>query len=307
MRILIIGQADFGAATLRELSKRNEDVVAVYVPPETSTSKQDPLKEASLEAGVPVFQPIGYKDDQTYDEFTKLDPDLVILAFVTTIIPLRYIESATLGAICYHPSLLPRHRGASAINWALIMGDEKTGLTIFWPDSGIDTGPILYQQEVPISPDDTVGSLYFNHLFPMGVDAIVKSAQLIREGNAPKISQDEKHATYEPPCDDKVARIEWHKSASEIFNLVRGCDPSPGAYGFWKGEKIRFYNASILQEITDAPSGEIISINPYIEIALPDGRLRVNRIRITSGDKISASEYVKESEMKVGDTFLSSQ
>ncbi len=107
------------------------------------------------------------------------------MAFVTDIIPARYFDAPTRGAICYHPSLLPRHRGASAINWAVIMGDSKTGLTIFWPDGGIDTGPILLQKEIDIKPDDTTGSLYFNQLFPIGMGAIAESIALIKGERAP--------------------------------------------------------------------------------------------------------------------------
>jgi methionyl-tRNA formyltransferase len=195
MRIVLIGQAAFGAKTLEALLSGGENVVAVYAPPEKPGSRPDPLKDLAQSKGFPVYQPHTYKNDQIFDEYKALKPDLTILAFVTDIIPARYFEAPTRGAICYHPSLLPRHRGASAINWAVIMGDTRTGLTIFWPDGGIDTGPILVQKEIAIGPHDTTGSLYFNRLFPMGVEAIIESVKLIREGRAPKIIQDEAGAT----------------------------------------------------------------------------------------------------------------
>ena len=135
------------------------------------------------------------RDPEVYEEFRKLKPDLNVLAFVTDIIPQRVLDLPRLGSIQYHPSLLPKHRGGSAINWAVINGETKTGLTIFWPDKGIDTGPILLQKEVEIGPDDTVGSLYFNKLFPLGVEALAESVQLVREGKAPRIAQDEAEAS----------------------------------------------------------------------------------------------------------------
>ncbi len=303
MRIVLIGQAEFGNLVLRKLAEEEFDVVAVYVPPKNTSEKYDPLEEAALEFGIPICRPTSYKDDQTYTEFLKLMPDLIVLAFVTEIIPMKYFEAATQGAICYHPSLLPRHRGASAINWALIMGDEKTGLTIFWPDAGIDTGPILYQEEVAISPEDTVGSLYYDHLLPMGIDAIAKSVHLIGEGKAPKIPQVEEFSTYEPPCNDSFAHIDWELPGQEVFNLVRGCDPQPGAYSFWKDQKLRFYDAKLIPGPTDAPSGEILSIDPIIEIAVSGGKLQVGRIRITSGKKLSASEFLIQCEIAIGDSF----
>ena len=261
MRILLIGQAAFGANVLEKLMDRNENVVAVYAPTDRPGGRMDPLKDAALSKGIDVFQPTTYKDDRVFSEYNELKPDLTVMAFVTDIIPARFFEVPTHGTINYHPSLLPRHRGASAINWAVIMGDSKTGLNIFWPDGGIDTGPILLQKEIAIGPDDTTGSLYFNHLFPMGVDAILESIDLIKAGNAPKILQDEVGATYEPPCDDKVAGIDWNKPADELYNLVRGCDPQPGAFAVLGGEKVRFYGAKRIEEtVVDAP-GTILNVD----------------------------------------------
>ncbi len=304
MRILLIGQAAFGANVLEKLMERNENVVAVYVPPDRPGGRTDPLKDAAVSRGIDVFQPTTYKDDQVFSEYTELKPDLTVMAFVTDIIPARFFEVPTHGTINYHPSLLPRHRGASAINWAVIMGDAKTGLNIFWPDGGIDTGPILLQKEIDIGPDDTTGSLYFNYLFPMGVDAVLESIDLIKTGNAPKITQDEAGATYEPPCDDRVAGIDWNKPADELYNLVRGCDPQPGAFAVLRGEKVRFYGAKRIEEtVADAP-GTILNVDDKgIHIALSGGRLIVGKVRPVKGGKMAAAEFAAEKGLKAGDTF----
>ena len=304
MRILLIGQAAFGANVLEKLMERNENVVAVYVPPDRPGGRTDPLKDAAVSRGIDVFQPTTYKDDRVFSEYTELKPDLTVMAFVTDIIPARFFEVPTHGTINYHPSLLPRHRGASAINWAVIMGDAKTGLNIFWPDGGIDTGPILLQKEIDIGPDDTTGSLYFNYLFPMGVDAVLESIDLIKAGNAPKITQDEAGATYEPPCDDRVAGIDWNKPADELYNLVRGCDPQPGAFAVLKGEKVRFYGAKRIQEtVADAP-GTLLNVDDKgIHIALLGGRLIVGKVRPVKGGKMAAAEFAAEKGLKAGDTF----
>ena len=208
MRILLIGQAAFGANVLEKLMERNENVVGVYAPPDRPGGRTDPLKDAAVSRNIDVYQPATYKDDQVFSEYNELKPDLTVMAFVTDIIPARFFETPTHGTINYHPSLLPRHRGASAINWAVIMGDAKTGLSIFWPDGGIDTGLILLQKEIDIGPDDTTGSLYFNYLFPMGVDAILESIDLIKAGNAPRILQDEAA----PPM-NRPAMTGWRVSA----------------------------------------------------------------------------------------------
>jgi len=303
MRIVLIGQAAFGVKTLETLLDRGESIVAVYAPPDRK-GKADPIKEAAGSKGIPVYQPATYKDDQVFAKYKALQPDLTVLAFVTDIIPPRFFETATRGAICYHPSILPRHRGSSAINWAIIMGDTRTGLTIFQPDGGIDTGPIILQKEIPIQPEDTTGSLYFNHLFPMGVDGIVESIELIKQGKAPKIVQDESLATYEPPCTDAVAAIDWSRPGQEVHNLVRGCDPQPGAFALCKGEKTRFFGCRFAPE---APSGEPAAIlaidNQGIHVAVSGGKLVVGKVRSAAGGKVSGAEWAEEKGVRVGDRF----
>ncbi len=304
MRILLIGQAAFAAKVLEDMTERGDNVVAVYAPPDRPGGRPDPLKDTAASKDIPVYQPTTYKDDQVFAEYKEIKPDLTILAFVTDIIPARYFEVPTQGAICYHPSILPRHRGASAINWAVIMGATKTGLTIFWPDGGIDTGEILLQKEIDVGPDDTTGSLYFNHLFPMGVEAILESIDLIKEGKAPKISQDEAQATYEPPCDDRVAGIDWSKPAIEVHNLVRGCDPQPGAFAMFKDEKIRFYGARLMEESHDKAPGTIRQIDDQgIHVAVSGGKLIVSKVRASEIGKVAAAEFAAEKGLNVGDRF----
>ncbi|MBP8646036.1 MAG: methionyl-tRNA formyltransferase [Syntrophobacteraceae bacterium] len=304
MRIVVIGQAAFGEKTLEALLEKGEKVAGVFVPPDKPGSAPDPLKLLAASRDIRVIQPTTYKDDGVFELYRSLKPDLTILAFVTVIIPAKYFDAATLGAICYHPSLLPRHRGASAINWAIMMGDTQTGLTIFWPDGGIDTGPILLQRKVEIHPEDTTGSLYFNHLFPMGIQAILDSVDWIREGRAPRIPQKEEEATYEPPCDDRVARIDWNRSGQEIFNWIRGCDPQPGAYSYMKGEKIRFFGAKLISEIAPLPAGTITRIaREGIQIAVSLGNILVTKMRSPTEGKLPALELAMKKGWTVGDRF----
>lgn len=301
MRIVIIGQGAFGAKALEALSEKDETVGAVYSPPDALGGPIDPLKEAAIGKGIPVYQPKGYKEEKVFGAYKELQPDLIILAFVTEIIPERFFDVPSKGAICYHPSLLPRHRGGSAISWAVIMGDTKTGVSIFWPDGGIDTGPVLLQKEVEIRPDDTTGSLYFNHLFPMGIEAIVESVELIKAGNAPKIPQDDSKATYEPLCDDKVAAIDWSRPAHEVYNLIRGCDPQPGAYLHTGRGKIRFYQAGLKAEKVEKHPGTILSIDQSgIQVAASGSVITLGKVRPEKGGKMLAMEYANTASLKVG-------
>ena len=301
MRIIVVGQGPFGEKVLKSLMEKGEDIVGVFSPPD---KRGEPVKEAAERSKIPIFRPSLMKNPEVYDAYVELKPELAILAFVTDIIPESLIKIPTVGTICYHPSLLPRHRGASAINWAIIMGDTRTGLTIFWVDRGIDTGPILLQKEVEIKPEDTTGSLYFNTLFPLGVEAIVEAVALIKKGGAPRIPQDDSQATYEPPCDDRVAAIDFEKSGRDVYNLIRGCDPQPGAYSTLKGRKVRLYETSFSREPIGGSPGEVLSIGEKsVRIALRGGILQVGKSRADKGEKLSPVEFAKAASLKVGDRF----
>jgi methionyl-tRNA formyltransferase len=182
MRIVVHGQQAFGKAVLEALLKRGDNVIAAYVAPERPGAKADTLKEAALAAKLPVYQPESYKKPEVWDEFKALKPDLQVMAFVTLFVPEEFLNLPTHGSIQYHPSLLPAYRGASAINWPIIKGEKETGLSIFWPDNGLDTGAILIQKKTPIGPTDTLGSVYFDRLFPMGVDAMLEAVDLVKAG-----------------------------------------------------------------------------------------------------------------------------
>jgi methionyl-tRNA formyltransferase len=301
MRIIVVGQGPFGAKVLEALVQKGEEVVGVFCPPD---KRGDGMRDLAERSGIPVFQPNQMRDPQVYADYLGLHPDLAVLAFVTDIIPERLLRVPSLGTICYHPSLLPKHRGASAINWAIIQGEALTGLTIFWVDEGIDTGPILLQKEVEIGPDDTTGSLYFNTLFPMGVEAMVEAVQLIREGPAPRIPQNEPDATYEPPCDDTVAEVDWKKPAKDLYNLIRGCDPQPGAHTTIKGKKVRLYEARLRIGATEKPPGEILSIEKgWLRVAVRDVSIEIGKLRIDKGQKVGPMEFAHSVDLKEGDRF----
>src|SRR4030043_787496 len=301
MRIIVVGQGPFGEKVLKALIKKGENVVGSFSPPD---KRGESMKALAEKSGISSFRPNLMKDPQVFNDYVKLQPDLAILAFVTDIIPEKLLTIPSLGTICYHPSILPRHRGASGINWAIIQGDTRTGLTILWVDKGIDTGPILLQKEVDIGPDDTTGSLYFKTLFPMGIDAIIESVELIKKGEAPRILQDESKATYEPPCDDRVASVNFEKPIKEIYNLIRGCDPQPGAYTTFNGKRVRFYDAKMFPSVIEKQPGEIVSIEEgALQIAGKGGVIQVGKLRVDKGEKIGPVDFAHLVVLKAGDRF----
>ena len=304
MRIVLIGQAAFGEKILGALLNKGEQVAAVYVPPDQPGSKIDPLKESAQQHGIPVFQPQSMRDPVVYDKFVELAPDLGVMAFVTDIVPQSILDCPRLGTIQYPPSLLPRHRGRSAINWAIIDGDTVTGITILWPDAGIDTGPVLLQKEADISPSDTVGSLYYNKLFPLGVEAIMESIDLIYKGEAPRIPQDESQATYERPCREKDAVIAWAQPVVKVYNLIRGTNPQPGAITSLRGRKLKIFECELIMQSVSAAPGEVVeSSDKGIAVAGRGGWLLIKRVQPQGQTKINASEYALSVGLKVGERF----
>ena len=301
MRIVCIGQAAFGEKVLEKLTEMAEEMVAVYTPPDTA-EKRNPMKELAIRMGIPVFQPRSMRVPEVYEEYTRLKPDLNVMAFVTSILPDSILDYPKMGTIQYHPSLLPKHRGGSAINWAIINGETKTGITIFWPDGGVDTGPILLQKEVEVSPDDTVGSLYFEKLFPLGIEALVESIELIKKGMAPRIPQDESQATYEGLCTEKDAIINWSASIDRAYNLIRGTNPQPGATTYFHGKTLKIFDAKPIYDIVGNLPGRIVDSGADgFAVSLKRGAILVQKVQINKSSKIEAAEFAKQARLEIGD------
>jgi methionyl-tRNA formyltransferase len=226
------------------------------------------------------------------------------MVYVSDIISPDVLNLPRHGTIQYHPSLLPKHRGRSSINWAIIQGEKVTGATIFWPDAGIDTGPILLQREVKIDPDDTVSTLYYNKLYPLGIEMILESVKLVKEGKAPRIPQDESQATYERPCEEPLVRIDWRRPAQEVYNLIRGSDPSPGAWTRFGDAKIKVFDA-LLQKPGPTGPGVIESINADgVLIGGVEGSVLVRKMQAEGGPLLPAQEVAESLRLKPGDRFL---
>jgi methionyl-tRNA formyltransferase len=299
MRIVVHGQQAFGRAVLERLLERGENVVGVFCAPDREGRPTDPLKELALERGLPVHQPRSWKTDEALGLMRSFDPDLCVMAYVTLLVPQRVLDAPKLGTIQYHPSLLPKHRGPSSINWPIIQGETKTGITIFWPDEALDEGPILLQKEIEIGPHDTLGSLYFNHLFPMGVDAMMEAIDLVRAGKAPQIEQNGSQATYESWCKKADARIAWNKPVGDVYNLIRGTDPQPGAWTLIDANEVQIYDSAPSQQ-AGAP-GIVLSVaDDSFQVGTRDGSIVVKRVRPQGGKKMDAGEFARTAGLSAG-------
>lgn len=299
MKILLIGQAAFAEQVLDRLRADGHEVVGVYCPPDSIGGKPDPVKVRAQALGIPLRQHASLKGAEVRREFEQYAADLGVLAYVTQIVPRQVFEVPRLGSICFHPSLLPRYRGGSAINWQIIKGETETGVSVFWVDPGIDTGPVLLQKRAAIAADDTAGSLYYNTLFRLGVDAVVEAVQLVAAGTAPRLVQDEAQASYDPLCRDEHARIDWSAPLDRIYNLIRGCDPQPGAYALLQGEKLRLYEcrafaggahrAGVIEDIS----------SDGLVIGAPGGVIRAKRVRMRD-QKLDAVTFAAQHHITSG-------
>jgi methionyl-tRNA formyltransferase len=302
MRIVLIGQAAFAERVLLGLVSAGHELAAVYAPP-PSAGKTDPLAIAAERAALPLRTPSSYKGPAIAAEVQALGADLGLLAYVTKIIPPSVIDAPRLGTLCFHPSLLPRYRGGSALNWQIIRGETRGGFTVFWTDPGIDTGPILLQREVAIGPDDTTGSLYFNKIFEPGVAGMLESVELVANGRAPRVPQDESLASYDPLCTDAHALVDWSRPPAEAYNLIRGCDPQPGAFTTWRGEKLRLYEGRREDRTGGAP-GTVLAVDEKGLVVgagtgAAAGAIRIGRAR-GAGAKLNAGEVAASLGLEPG-------
>lgn len=290
MRILLVGQAAFAERVLAELGTAGHTIAAVVCPPDRGP-KPDPVKAAALAQNIPVHQFPSLKRPEARAAFEAAGADLALLAYVTQIVPESLLDVPRLGTLCFHPSLLPRYRGGSAIPWQLINGETRTGVTVFWTDAGIDTGPILLQREATAGPDDTAATLYYNTLFPLGVQACVDAVALVAAGNPPRIVQDERTANYDPLLTDAHAAIDWARPAKALHDLVRGCDPNPGAHTTWKGGVVRLFDPVRSSERAGgAAPGTVVRLDAAgIAIATGDGVVACKRLR-ADGAKAPAAD-----------------
>ena len=305
MRIAIVGQRDFGKAALEAFVKRGDIVAGVFCSPEKPGEAADPLRLAAEQLGIPVFALPSLRVEEARQALQALHVDIAILAYVLQFVPQDFASIPRHGTIQFHPSLLPRYRGPSSINWPIILGDARTGLSIFRPVDGLDEGPVILQKETPIGPDETVGKVYFGRLFPMGVAALMEAADLVVNGRAQAVPQDESCASYEGWCRDPEARVNWHTHVDQIFNLIRGCDPAPGAWTLFNQKKLQVYDARKHPARTYAHVkgriGAITAIGEQsLSISAQGGQIEVFKLRYDGGKKLPAPEFCAEAGLCLG-------
>jgi methionyl-tRNA formyltransferase len=305
MRIAIVGQKEFGKAAMEAFLRRGHIVAGVFCGPEKPGEAPDTLRLAAEHLKIPVHALPSLRVEEARQALQALNVDLAVLAYVLQFVPQDFATIPRHGTIQFHPSLLPRYRGPSSINWPIILGDTRTGLTIFRPVDGLDEGPIILQKETPIGPDETVGKVYFGRLFPMGIEALLEAADLVSSGRAQATTQEESGASYEGWCRDPEARINWHTHVDQTYNLIRGCDPAPGAWTLFNHKRLQLYDARkhsarTFSQVTGR-IGAVTAIEEHsLRISAQGGQIEVFKLRLDGGKKLPAPQFCAETGLGLG-------
>ena len=305
MRLAIIGQQDFGKAVLEAFLARGDQVAAVFCAPEKEGARPDALRVAAQAKGLKVHQFKSLKGPDAVQAMKEANADIGVMAFVLQFAPQDFVRIPKHGTIQYHPSLLPKYRGPSSINWPISRGDRETGLTIFRPTDGLDEGAVILQKRTPIAENDTLGTVYFDRLFPMGVQAMLEAADLVISGKHKEVVQDESQASYEGWFREAEAKINWANHVDTIHNLIRGADPAPGAWTTLNGVKVQLFESrKELVRTFGAVKGKIGEVLEPVDgrmvITAQGGRIHAGKVKLGDGKKLPAAELLSSGQIKPG-------
>lgn len=289
MRIIFMGTPEFAVPCLEALIKNGYDVAAIVTQPDKpfgrnhSKLKPPPVKEAALAHGISaILQPEKVKTPEFRDSIRELKPDLIVTAAYGRILTKEVLDIPQFGCINVHASLLPKYRGAAPIQWAIINGDKLTGITVMFMDEGMDTGDIILMKEIEIDQNVNSQELH-DSLAPLGAEALIEAVRSLESGTIKRTPQEHSKAVYAPMIKKETGLIDWNMSAYEIHNLVRGTDPWPGAYTFYKGQRMKIWKTALIDmdkedrpESKSAKPGNIIEIaKDGIITATGDGLLKI--------------------------------
>ncbi len=280
MKIVFMGTPDFAKESLEAVYNAKHEIIGVVTNPDKPKGRgmkmiASPVKQFAEENGLKVYQPIKVRNNEEFiEEIKALEPDVICVVAYGKILPKEILDIPKLGCINVHGSLLPQYRGAAPIQWAVLNGDKKTGITTMYMDVGMDTGDMILKEEVEIGDDETTGELW-DRLSKIGGELLVKTLEQIENGTAPRIKQGEDF-TVAPMLDKQMAKIDWNeKTASEIKNLVRGLNPIMGAYTFLNGKKIKFWKVAIATNDEIVAEGMEILRNGTVMVSNPRDGLAI--------------------------------
>lgn len=311
MKIIYMGTPDFAVAPLEAILKAGHEVTAVVTQPDRQKGRgrevqYSPVKECALSYGIPVLQPLKIKEKDAVEELRKYPADIFVVAAFGQLLSEEILNMPRLGCINIHASLLPAYRGAAPIQWCVINGEEKTGVTIMQMAKGMDTGDILLQKEVVLDEKETGGSL-FDRLMETGAELIVEVLPKIEAGELTPVVQKEELATYAGKITKDMGNIDFAKSAVTIERLIRGLNPWPSAFTHYKGKILKIWEADVVSECANAENpvpGTVIAMDKEsFTLATGKGALRIRSLQPEGKKRMSCAEFMRGYEVKVGEAL----
>lgn len=296
MNIIFMGTPEFAVPTLRALIESDHNIVGVFTQPDKAVGRKQimtppPVKVCAEENGIPVFQPNSLKTPEAEELIKSLSPDIMVVVAYGKILPLSILNIPKYGCINGHASILPRHRGASPIQWALVCGDKTTGVTTQLMGEGIDTGDILLTEETAILEDENAGQLH-DRLSVVTASLMIKTIEGVEKGTITPIKQDDSFANYAPIINKEMGYLKFDKTAEEICNLIRGFNPWPAAYFMLDGKRVKVFAAKVSDSTSKAPATVIKASNELVIACANGTSISLTEIQVEGSKRMSAKDYL---------------
>lgn len=298
MRIVFMGTPEIALGCLQKIIDEKHEVIGVVTQPDKPQNRgkklgMPPVKELALKYDIPVYQPLKARDEEFVNVLKELNPDVIVVVAYGQILPKSILDIPKFGCINVHVSLLPKYRGAAPINWVIINGEEKTGVTTMYMDEGLDTGDMILQKEFELDNEITAGELH-DKMMVVGAETLKETLDLIEKGCAPRTKQNHDEFSYAPMMDKSLGNIDFNKSAKDIHNLVRGVNPWPSAYTTYDGKAMKVWKTKVLNEESQKAPGTILSVDKDgIKVSTLDKVILLEEIQMPGKKRVLVSEYIK--------------
>ncbi|MGE5632900.1 MAG: methionyl-tRNA formyltransferase [Caulobacteraceae bacterium] len=310
MKIIFMGTPDFAVPCLKVLLDNKYDVIAVITQPDRAKGRGNkltapPVKSIALENSIEVYQPEKIKTPEFVKILKGLKPDVIIVVAFGQILSQEILDIPPLGCINVHASLLPEYRGAAPINWCIINGEKKTGITAMYMDKGLDTGDIIIKRETEIKPDETAGELH-DRMSELGAAVLLETMKLVEEGKVPRTPQDNEKATFAPIMTKALGKIDWTKDVDTVRNLIRGTYPWPGAFSSYNGRTFKIFSAETVENsVINEKPGCIASVEgDSFTVSCGRGSLRIKEIQFENEKRMSVEAYLRGHSIDRGNVLL---
>lgn len=298
MKLVFMGTPDFAVPSLKALVEAGYDVVAVFTQPDKPKNRgmklqPTPVKEYALTQNIPVYQPAKLRDGEAYAVLKDISPDLIVVAAYGKILPVDILELPPLGCINVHSSLLPKYRGAAPINWAILNGEDESGVTIMYMAEGLDTGDMILQEKTPITLEDTASTLH-DRLADMGAELVVKAVSMLTDGSAVRTPQDDTLSCYAPMLSKELSIMDWSRTARQLHDQVRGLAPWPSAITQLDGVRCKIWATTLTGETSGKEPGTIVQADKKaLKIVCGDGQvLRIDELQPDGKKRMAATAFL---------------